>query len=357
MKIMLSSWINNLFWIALFVGVFFHAVTFGYTASWVFVFALFGLLVFNALTLLFPLFYIDVEKEDRIILDPEREFVLNILIKHRNNRVIYLPYLTLTLYFDHPRIKRSVKRMSFYQSSIQMPISLYGLPRGIYRRPDLRLKASDFFNVLVKSANKRLLSTIYVLPKLNDEATNLLMYKYLSPVLNMKKKDNQRSHEFYKLKEYVAGDNIKMIDWKATSKTQNITIKEMEFEKKKETFFIFCGSEGPHYEFLLSIFYTLVMTILNTSFFGVIDQTKYNAQVKQVDFAMLNPDNRNRQVLHELDMHVSSINNKVIFIPSFDDTLLTEIQKMGLENTVFVSVDQQKNFVVYENFGGKYEKV
>ncbi len=353
----MKSWINNAFWIALFIGVFFHAVTFGFTASWVLVFVLFGLLVFNTLTLLFPLFYLDIEKQEIIILAPESDFTQNITIKHRFNRAIYLPYLSLTLYFDHPKLKSTTKRLSFNQSSVQIPISLQGLTRGIYKRPDLKLKAIDFFNVLVKSVNKRLLSTIYVLPKLNSDATNLLMNQHLAPVLNLKKKDNQRSFELYKLREYEAGDNTKHIDWKTTSKTQTITIKEFEFEKKKETYFIFCGSEGSHYEFLLSVFYTLVMTVLNTSIFGVIDQGEYHTKVKQVDFAVFTPDNRNKQVLLKLDQYLSSDSNKVIFIPFFDDSLLSLLKEDVLENTLIISVDQQKNFIVYQNDGGAYEKV
>ncbi len=356
MKLSVGSWINNTFWIAIFIGVFFHAVTFGFTASWVLVFSLFGLLVFNTLTLLFPLFYLEIEKQDQIILDPETDFIQNIKIKHRSNRVIYLPYLSITLYFDHPKLKSTTKRLSFYQSSVQMPISLHGLTRGIYRRPDLKIKATDFFNILIKSVNKRLLSTIYVLPKLNKEVTNLLLIQHLAPVLNLKKKDNQRSFELHKLKEYAPGDNTKLIDWKTTSKTQTLTIKELEFEKKKETYFIFCGSEGPHYEFLLSVFYTLVTTVLNTSFFGVINQTQYQTQVKQIDFAILTPDDRNKQVLFELDQHLSSDSNKVIFIPSIDDKFLLELQHEILENTLLISVDKQKNFVVYQSIGGTYEK-
>jgi hypothetical protein len=357
MRFSIGSLINNSFWIAIFIGVFFHAVTFGFTASWVLVFFLFGILVFNTLTLLFPLFYLDIEKQDQIVLDPETDFTQNIMIKHRFNRVIYLPYLSLTLYFDQPKLKSTVKRLSFYQSSVQMAISLNGLTRGVYRRPDLRLKATDFFNIFIKSVKKRLLSTIYVLPKLNKEATNLLLIQHLAPVLNLKKKDNQRSFELHKLKEYAPGDNTKLIDWKTTSKTQTLTIKELEFEKKKETYFIFCGSEGPHYEFLLSVFYTLVTTILNTSFFGVINQSQYQTQVKQVDFAIFSPDNRNKRVLFELDQYVPSDSNKVIFIPSFDDKLLSELQQEVLESTLIISVDELKNFIVYQSLGGTYEKI
>ena len=357
MRLSIGSLINNTFWIAIFIGVFFHAVTFGFTASWVLVFFLFGLLVFNTLTLLFPLFYLDVVKQDQIVLDPETDFTQNIIIKHRYNRVIYLPYLTLTLYFDHPKLKSKAKRLAFYQSNVQMTVSLNGLTRGVYRRPDLRLTATDFFSIFVKSVKKRLLSTIYVLPKLNKEATNLLLLQHLAPVLNLKKKDNQRSFELHKLKEYAPGDNTKLIDWKTTSKTQTLTIKELEFEKKKETYFIFCGSEGIHYEFLLSVFYTLVTSILNTSFFGVINQSQYQSQVKQIDFAVFNPDNRNKKIIFELDQYISADSNKVIFIPSFDDNLLLELQKDVVENTLIISVDDQRNFIAYQSIGGTYEKI
>lgn len=356
MKLSITSWLNNTFWIALFIGVLFHAITFGFTASWILVFVLFGLFVFNVVTLLFPLFYLEIKQQDTIIIDPENQYNHYVTIKHRNNRVIYLPYLKITVSFDKPKMKSTSKVLSFYKSSVQLPVSLNKLSRGMYKRPDVKIVATDFFSIFYKATHKRLLSTIYVLPQLEDEATNLLITKHLAYVLNLKKKDIQKSFELNKLKEYTVGDNTKLIDWKTTSKTQTLTIKEMEFEKKKETYFIFCSSEGKHYEYLLSVFYTLVLNVLNTSFFGVINQVDYNNQVRQVDFALLSADNRNKQVLYTLHEYICEDSNKVIFIPSIDESLLKQLQREEAENTLVITVNANKEFVVYQSVGGVYEK-
>jgi hypothetical protein len=356
MKLNFNSWLNNLLWIALFIGVVFHAITFGYTASWILVFILFGLYVFNALTLIFPLFYLEIVKQENIIIDPEHNYNHYVTIKHRLDRHVYLPYLSLTVFFDHPKTKRTSKVFSFYHSRVQMPVSLNTLSRGVFKRPDVRIQASDFFNIFHKAINKRLLSTIYVLPKIEDEATNLLITKHLSFVISSKKLALQKSFEFNKLKEYTQGDNTKLIDWKTTSKTQTLTVKELEYEKKRETYFIFCGNEGKEYEYLLSVFYTLVMNILSTSLFGIIDRTEYNEKVKQVDFALLTPDNRNEQVLLKLHDYVSEDSNKVIFIPSLNESLLLQLQDKDFDDTLLITVNASREFVVYQRFGGVYEK-
>lgn len=356
MKLNVYSWLNNLFWIALFIGVLFHAITFGFTASWILVFILFGLYMFNALTLLFPLFYLEIIKQENIIIDPEHNYNHYVAIKHRHDRHIYLPFLTLTVFFDQPKTKSTSKTLSFYHSKVELPVSFNKLSRGMFKRPDVKIQASDFFNIFHKAIYKRLLSTIYILPTIEDEATNLLITKHLASVVNSKKKDIQKSYEFSKLKEYSTGDNTKLIDWKTTSKTQTLTIKESEYEKKKETYFIFCGNAGKEYEYLLSIFYTLVMNILSTSFFGVIDRTEYNEKVRQVDFALLTPDNRNEQVLLKLNEYVPENSNKVIFIPSLDESLLLQLQNRDFDSTLLVTLTTTREFVVYQRIGGVYEK-
>lgn len=116
-------------------------------------------------------------------------------------------------------------KKTLFHYSIRTPI------RGFYQVGPAYLRTRDPFGLFLKAKQLNIISTIFVYPKVYPikevyvKSRTLKMYPGVMPV-----KRPGLGLEFFSVREYIKGDPLKNINWKAYARTRKLMVNEHEWE-------------------------------------------------------------------------------------------------------------------------------
>ncbi|WP_289943020.1 DUF58 domain-containing protein [Tetragenococcus halophilus] len=94
-----------------------------------------------------------------------------------------------------------------------------------------------------------------------------------------------------KFRPYQPGDRLSQIDWKLSSKQQELVLREYEQEQPIETIFLFYGKNSASFEAMLSLFYSFWQEFQKDKARFVLlgEQGASSTNLTQEDFSTIQP--------------------------------------------------------------------
>lgn len=135
-------------------------------------------------------------------------------------RVLYLP-----------RIGAGTDRLVTWEDTLPA--------RGRHRLAGLRITTRFPFGLFIKAGRPILNSEVVVFPSVHPISPELL--RQLGAVGHAPARRRGSGSELYNLRGYRAGDDPRLLHWRSSAKTQNLTVRELEAETTEDTQLILLG--------------------------------------------------------------------------------------------------------------------
>lgn len=121
-----------------------------------------------------------------------------------------------------------------FKSNISYTYKLAGVPRGVYEFERISLYTGDLFGFLHKDTVKRDERTIFVYPRYQDIHSWSL---YETQPTGLNRSGQKVSNDFSQavsVRDYVPGDRLSWIHWKATARKNKLVTKNFEIQQSDD---------------------------------------------------------------------------------------------------------------------------
>lgn len=267
----------------IYLFVFLYAIIFTNDTGWVLLIFFSLLFLFDCLSLISPLRMLKVKNPERLHLTVNEKASIRLVIQ----RAIKIPLYFETLRVTWPNIQQDQALINYFGQEKKLKLDFKPSQRGMIENQNLVLQTSDFFDLFVKKHSMNLPVEWLVLPEKHPFINEAIVV--IEKIMN-KKSYGETSYTLKNYREYHEGESMKQIDWKTSSRMENLMIREYERDDPGQWLFVFYGIESIHFEALLSLFYTLFITYQTPARFMIIGDTGANSQLDSlVDFATIQP--------------------------------------------------------------------
>ena len=193
--------------------------------------------------------------------------------------------------------------------------------RGVISRQYINVTSSDLFNWFEKYKDIRLKADWIVLPKIHELNDNISDF--------IKSFDNpqsfgESSFDIKKFRSYEPGDSLKHIDWKVSSRKQELIYREYQHYEVSEQVYIFYGINSSYFEDMLSLFYSIYLNKpKNIQLILMGEGVEDYENICLEDFANIRPLNQ--------DSNFPTFTQKqaIIFTPEVNDALMHYTQELS----------------------------
>jgi uncharacterized protein (DUF58 family) len=133
-----------------------------------------------------------------------------------------------------------------FQKSITFAYTIKGMPRGEYRFQKVTVKTGDIFGFVQKQKTYKVEQNVLVYPKIISPR------KWLPLDLSQGGRHRSKKHFEYDLtsissiRDYIPGDRLSWLDWKATARVNKLVTKQFEFPLNKDIVVILDRTTRSH---------------------------------------------------------------------------------------------------------------
>lgn len=248
--------LNNLLWLLFYLFFAAFAIVFNKTGTWIVFYFLTLFFIVSGFSLLFASQPYQLKQKDvqvQPISGKPNEVELTLI----SPRKTWIPHAEASISIHQQSIE-SERFTSFLANHINLNFKSPLFARGIYPDLQVTLYYRDFFGILYRTQKLKTSLRLTIYPTLqSQQATTIADFL------------NQYHHElFYELDEtnfdlkkvrpYLPGDRINQIDWKLTSKKQELIFREFERDKTTYPVYLFLGVYHHDYEIMLSLYYSFI---------------------------------------------------------------------------------------------------
>ncbi|MEG0254071.1 DUF58 domain-containing protein [Vagococcus sp.] len=234
--------------------IFIYAVTFDSELGWlVFIFLTIFLLV-NGLLLIDSLKNIQVTFAQELVSSVNEMKRVTLKVKSKNLNHRFYPLLSL----KNEGLDLNQVIPLFYSKNKEISFDWLPQKRGYYESVEIEVRSSDFFGVLYKTHVQTVECSVCILPKQEKDISGLL--HLIEPSIR-KNLFGDTNFNLERLRVYQLGDSVKQIDWKTSSKKQQLILKEYETYQPTKTVFIFYGVKSFYFERMLSVYFSLFQQV------------------------------------------------------------------------------------------------
>ncbi|GMA09481.1 hypothetical protein GCM10025886_26340 [Tetragenococcus halophilus subsp. flandriensis] len=248
-------------------------------------------------------------------------------MKKRQRKILWLANLKLTA----PQYQETFDYLFYHGQKKQMQITWQPHKRGIVQQQKIHIIASDLFAWFKKESVNEFVVDWHVLPpihSLGHVATRFFQKKLTSGVQNF----GEHTFKIKKFRPYQAGDRLSQIDWKISSKQQELVLREYEQEEPREIIFLFYGSSSPYFELMLSLFYSVWKEL----------------PIKEVQFVLLGEQVRNQRAITEEDFSSIQPLEQEISLPDFGKRPMIVFIPEKKQQSISIPVKQQVEIYDYQ---------
>lgn len=358
MKLHGRSLINNSLWLLLYASTAVFAAVFNTTSTWLSFYFFTFFLGFNALAIAQPLSRLQLKKTDDILLPQgERQEIELVFTTHKQRTLFYAQLHILITLKGHKQKLESRQTIGFTKN-FSLTMEPFVLSRGIYEHPKMVLISSDFFGIWQRRLSLKLPFSLIVPPQFKPDEADAIMHYLLQAEHSPFQSSHLKSFDLKKIREYQPGDRVNLIDWKLSSKKQEIMVKEFEDDKTDDPVFIFYGSQEEEYEETLSVFYSLYRKYLEAT---SIDTLVFNGDMliknPVVDeFIRVQPITDDGAVLTALRQEITPFMHKIIITTQPDPALNKALtDEPEFHNTVVIILEQSGKLIAL--YGDRIERI
>jgi hypothetical protein len=217
----------------------------------------------------------------------------------------------------------------FYFFNTQKNVQVSWLPeqRGYYQKLPVQVISRDFFGWFQKKQTLELNMTSFVLPEFSNSAETAI--SYFQQILQ-RSSYGEPSFTVKNYRPYRAGDALKQIDWKASSRQQELIYREYQQFQTSEWIFIFYGQDSFYFEEMLSVFYSLQRQFPQIPAVLLGKKSDAFAENDLRQYALIQPLKASQSLP---DFHQKRI---FLFTPKYSEDLEQQIASLQQDNQVTV---------------------
>jgi len=241
------KWLISIILIAMMYA---YAMFQGGFVSWFLFYSVVPLILYAFVIGFFPLKTIKVERElkvERPVADQPLQVILKI-----TKPIFPLFYLIADDQLPM-KLKQSLsdeastKAIFFplFKRNLAYSYEIKALPRGEHRFYRVKIKTGDLFGFIQKEAEIVLEESFIVYPKIASFDWELMRLTSPASALPSHMK-RQNMSEVVGIREYIPGDRLSWIDWKATAKRNQLVTKVFEQREVGQTMLIFDDSRSSY---------------------------------------------------------------------------------------------------------------
>ncbi len=249
-----SLYISRIFFIG--IAVCAILVLMGYYVNWLLYVGQFGIIVLLTLTILDGLILFGNKKPvmlvrilpDRLNLGDPIEVKLS--IKSKANQPFFI-----TLY-DEPPIEMQARSLSFTKTLFPkrktvLSYTFRPTRRGVYEWGNVHVFLRSFLSLVKRRVILDASQTSDVFPSVVQmKKYEFLMFNQQSQDRGIKKiRRIGHNNEFEQIKNYVQGDDIRTINWKATSRKSELMVNQYQAQRSQSVYSIIDKSRAMEHEF------------------------------------------------------------------------------------------------------------
>lgn len=245
-------------------------------------------------------------------------------------RPTFFPIARLTI--DSPLLSDTSAFLYFFTGSKrQLDLTWKPDKRGVFSTQPIQYQGSDLFFAFSKAYETTFSFHLVVLPTYNSQIEPLINHLFSQTVFPHTY--GEMSFAVKSFRQYQTGDSLKYIDWKLSSKRNELIFREYEVSQQPEKLLIFWGSPSEHFEEMLSLYYSIQeaygrQALVKQQLFG--DNIQDSSRPVLEDFASIQPFQTPPVISKLLGMQL------FIFTTSIDENL--DIQLSSLKRTNQVKV-------------------
>ena len=230
-----------------------YAVTFNNSTGWMLSFFLTFLLIIDLISLIPSLKMIKVAPLEQTIYTVNQMSKLSLLLFRYKSALIPMTDLQIAL----KGLNRQQAHFLLYTGK-QESLAFEWRPkkRGIFKELSLIIRCSDFLRIFRKQIIRQLPGPFIVMPELRQQEADRIAQAIFTLHPSFKSLVGDPTFVIRNFRTHQFGDALRMIDWKQSSKRNELIVKEYEHEIEQETFLIFYGQHHEHFERLLSLYYS-----------------------------------------------------------------------------------------------------
>lgn len=242
--------------------IFLLTVTFSYAmfqggfVSWFLFYSFIPFVVYSLLLLFYPLDGIKMTRSvNQTELVDGQELKVEVSVTRANRFPLFyliledvLPERLIPLASEHTsRYQKGSLALLFpmFRKELSFSYTISPIPRGEYHFHSLRCKAGDMFGFVQHEKKLKADKAVYVLPSYQS-ITWTPYQQQLSGTRPSPRKADFDYSTAVSVREYVPGDKLSWIDWKATAKSSKILTKQFEQQVSRD-FMLFLDREQKHY--------------------------------------------------------------------------------------------------------------
>ena len=340
-KICNHSLFHLLFFIFFYIIIFFYTVSFNQTVGWS---------LFFFLTFLFLVDLLSFSPSLKTILSDTS--IKQTMIRNQKNTVqvtffrnkpTFIPIPLIRIFLDKTE-SNAYALLPFYRGDKKTCTFLFSpQERGLVTTLPFIIKSSDLLNFFSKTTHLHVPGTFLVLPEYKQKTALVLTEKLTLHFPNFPSMLNQSSGIIRNFRTCQAGDSLKFIDWKQTSKKNELIVREYEHETEPPVHLIFYGFANDYFEAILSIYYSFSRSIYTQFLFK---ETFLATNIEQPNrdclFASIQP--------LEIECKLPSFTSEklIIFAPEQTDHLKIQIQYLKTKNEVALITFEKDKLLLFE---------
>lgn len=234
--------------------VFIYAVTFNSQLGWVILLLMILFFLLNSLSLLGSLKHMSINPISAINTQVNEKKTVYIELENQKKRRVFFPILII----KNETLNLNYRLVLFFKRKQQISINWLATERLFVENLEFELISTDLFGLFKKSKLVEVPTKIYVLPAHQSNGNSIL------DLLNSEMKQamfGEATFDLEKIRLYQFGDPVKQIDWKLSSKKQELIFKEYEMYESADILFLFYGVRSFYYERMLNLFFSLYQEI------------------------------------------------------------------------------------------------
>ncbi|WP_347552630.1 DUF58 domain-containing protein [Pseudalkalibacillus hwajinpoensis] len=248
--------LKSLFLALLFLTTFSYAMFQGGFVSWFLFYSFLPFALYSLLLIFYPLNGLKMKRTlSHTELTDGQELMVTIHVE-RNNR-FPLFYLVVEdvlperlIPFARESSSRYQKRslallLPMFRRELSFSYSIKSIPRGEYHFKKLRCKTGDMFGFVQHEEAIESAQAIFVLPAYQEISWSPYNQQLSGTRPSPRKADLDYSTAV-SIRDYVPGDKLSWIDWKATAKGSKLLTKQFE-QQISQDFMVFLDRETAHY--------------------------------------------------------------------------------------------------------------
>ncbi|SDI40323.1 DUF58 domain-containing protein [Alteribacillus bidgolensis] len=228
-----------------------YAMFQGGYVSWFLFYSVIVIVLFNAVFILYPLRFIEVERRiDRRLLSYNETVKVDLVLKKK----IPFPLLFLSVYDEVPYGLRGQGQTSgtvFFFAAAKKLSYTYEVRanrRGEYHFSPIYLQAGDLFGFFQKERTVVLPVTLTVFPRLLPlRRWNTAQRDEQYSTLSVSSKSIEEAFSVAGVREYIPGDKMTSIDWKMSARAAKLVTKEFESQEGKGFLMVLENDKTDHW--------------------------------------------------------------------------------------------------------------